>query len=107
MKRILLSLALVSCIILCSSVRSEACNKTFGCYATAETVTCGTPHGEHAYSHYVAEPNGYGYYCEVSRVSSVHSITCMGCGVYLRSEVRTCRMEHADCGMIENYMCQY
>lgn len=107
MKRIMISFALILCMVLCGSVNSKACDMTSGCYGDAEIVTCGTQHGQHAYSHYVTEPNGYGYYCHVSSISSVHIITCSACGAYLRSEVRTCKVEHSNCGGTQFGLCQY
>ncbi len=107
MKKILASLVLTFCLVICCPISSMACNKTSGCYATAVTVTCGTQNTAYSSTHYIIEPNGYSYYCDVANVSSVHAITCSGCGAYLRSESRICRKEHSRCGGTQFGLCQY
>ncbi len=107
MRKVGVLVALIGCMILCNPVRVMACDKTSGCYAKNEIVQCGTIHGEYLYTHYITEPNGYHYSCDVAKESSVHTITCSGCNAYLRSEVRTCSMKHSSCSKTEKNLCQY
>ena len=107
MKKSIITTALVLCIVLCSSVRSMACTATSGCYAVTEIAVCGAQHSDYAFAHYVLEPNGYGYYCQVYYVSASHRIICSGCQAFLRTEMRRCAETHSGCGGTKNNLCQY
>lgn len=106
MKKIVLMLIAV-CILSLSNLQAQACDKTPECYSTAQIVTCGYLHGTHAYTHIVTEPNGYKHSCSVEAESSVHRITCSGCGAFLREENRTCNIIHSYCNQTKRYLCQY
>lgn len=108
MKKIIITFALALCVLATSNIKSEACTKTAECYATAETATCGTLYGSYIYSHSVTEGNGYSYNCTVYNESSYHSVTCSGCGAYLRNEFRTCNIvhSHSRCLLSQRGLCQ-
>jgi len=75
MKKFIITMALVCCIVLCNSVSSMAYTLTSGCYATGTNAACGKKHADYAFAHYVLEPNGYAYFFQVYYVSSYHTIT--------------------------------
>ncbi len=107
MRKLVGSLALSLCIALSFTFQSQACTVTSGCYATLEEVICGTQHADYAFAHYVQEPNGYGYYCQVYNVYAMHTIKCAGCHAFKRSELRQCEENHSHCGGTHENMCQY
>ena len=109
MKKIFVSVIMFAYILSLNSLDAQACDKTPECYSTKENIICGTMHGTYAYTHYVTEPNGYTYGCSVHEESSDHTITCAGCGAYLRSEIRTCNLIHSNarCNLSQRGLCQH
>ena len=96
MKKIIVVFCVVVALISTYSISSQACTKTEKCYATTETVTCGSTSKNVIGGHNVKEPNGYSSYCTISSTSGNHTITCSGCGAVLRYEYRTCAVDHTN-----------
>ncbi len=99
---------LLAVVILGISVKTEAlaCTQTPDCYATGETVVCGTQYATTT-THIVSYPNGYTGTCSVDTIKATHYIYCSGCDALLRTEVRTCKVLHSDSHCYdENGLCQ-
>ncbi len=99
-KKGIATLAMVGMMCMVVPQNVEACDKTSGCAAKGEIVTCGHVHGYTVGHSWIAD-NGYVETCSVTYVSGPHTITCSGCGAFLREEQRTCSEVHS------NKQCHY
>ncbi len=109
MKKMIITVAVMVSVFLCSSLNSMACNQTPGCYEQNTHAVCGGKTGDLYYKHYCPELNdGTGGYCDVYKAGSSHRLYCIACGAYICNETRTCEITHTHCGAPGIYnLCQY
>lgn len=94
-KKGIATLAMVGMMCVAVPQNVEACDKTSTCDATKETVTCGHVQG-YTVGHSWTADNGHVETCGVTIVSGPHTITCSGCGAFLREESRKCSEVHSN-----------
>lgn len=95
LKKAIATMGLVIAIGIAAGGNASACTATPECGATGTTVVCGTQYGSTT-THTIRYPNGYVGTCVVTTVSAQHKIYCSGCGALLKTEFRTCAIEHSD-----------
>lgn len=106
LKKIIVAFSMVVSMGFMSGESVLACTATPNCAATGQNVVCGTQHGSTT-THYVAYPNGHVATCVVTTISASHNIYCSGCGALLKTENRTCAIEHSDSHCFDSYnMCK-
>ncbi len=102
MKKIVLCVALLVCVIFGSSVKAEACPYSPHCGGTLMIPHCGYRYGVPYYQHNYRSPvNGYIFICGVTNEESIHTFTCSSCGSTYDStydELKTCNELHSVCG---------
>lgn len=108
LKKSLWALLIMGTISVGLTQKVQACDKSSGCYATSENITCSIVFYLQGSTHTVTEPNGYVAQCSVIAKLSPHTITCAECGAELYKEIRTCSIKHSHDLCSDQYnLCQH